>query len=456
MTLPPALTWAYLFAPRAAFDCKQGPAWLNQAIADQPGDAGDPIPVICGRELNQLPDLSAAPGLVAINCPKLTESSIRQLGFEYVRRFAVIPSFKHARWFIPLDNAAVASDGFALYKPSKPLSRFKHAAARIAARIHLPGWYHDQVCIAQRKAPELFTILSGLFDGRPFRMAISAGAPEPSRNRKPSIMIFDPQGQVLGFAKLAREPSVRALLEHESRLLKALAEVNADAPRLLYFGEVQGSLLMVQSPLHGRSSKVKLSEAHLNFLASLQRPQRKIASQTAMVGELPSRLNRLTVPHEDLDQALADVLPMLERMDIPSTIVHGDFGPWNLRANEGRIFAYDWEYGQVDGLPLIDQFHHLLFCGYLFYRWDSRQGFRHLLEMAASQPQGFTPRQARTLATVYLLDMLARLLGEDYDPADPMVIWFRDLLAQLAPMGRWPEMEQQSPSRELQNSGVGS
>jgi hypothetical protein len=153
---------------------------------------------------------------------------------------------------------------------------------------------------------------------------------------------------------------------------------------------------------------------------------------------------------------LDDILPVLERMTIPATIVHGDFGPWNLRANGGRIFAYDWEYGQVDGLPMIDQFHHVLFCGYLFYRWDSRQGFRHLLELSASRPQGYTPRQARALATIYLLDMLARLLGEDYDPADPMVVWFRDILTQLTPMGRWPEGDRESVSCELEKTGAGT
>lgn len=452
MTIPPAFTWAYLFGPQTAFECRHGPNWLCQNLAHLSDNAGETIPVIWNQQ--ELPDLSDAPGLVAINCSKLTESQLTRSGFEFVRRFAVIPNLRHARWFIPLDNAAVASDGFALYKPSKPLSRFKHLAARIAARVHLPGWYHDQVCIAHRNTPELFTVLSRLFDGRPIHMAISAGAPEPSRNRKPSIMIFDPQGQVLGFAKLAREPEVRLLLQHEAKVLTALSELNAAAPRLLFSGEVGGSLLNVQSPLAGRSSNPRLAESHLQFLATLQRKDLKPAAQTAMIRDLPNRLAALNVPHEDLDQALDDILPVLDQLTVPSSVVHGDFGPWNLRANGGRIFAYDWEYGHIDGPPLIDQFHHVLFCGYLFRRWSSRKAFKQLLEMAASSPQGYTPRQARALATVYLLDMLARLLGEGYDPADPMVVWFRDVLDQLAPAGRWPIMLQVHDRQQLEKTGV--
>jgi len=454
MTLPPSLTWAYLFGPQTAFVCEQGPQWLCQSIAQISGESANPIPVLYERQT--LPDLTAAPGLVAINCPRLIGAQLAQRGFASIRRFAVIPNLQHARWFIPLDNAAAASDGFALYKPSKPLSRFKHLVARLAARLHLPGWYHDQVCIAQRHPSELFNVLNKLFDARPLRLAISAGAPEPSRNRKPSIMIFGPQGQVLGFAKLAREPAVRLLLQHEVQLLSALAELNAATPRLLFAGEVEGSLLTVQSPLAGRSSQLRLTESHLQFLATLRRNELKPAAQITMVRDLPGRLASLSFPHEDLDLALDDILPVLERMKVPSTIVHGDFGPWNLRANEGKIFAYDWEYGQIDGLPLIDQFHHVLFCGYLFHHWSSRQGFKQLLELAASCPQGFSPRQARALATVYLLDMLARLLSEEYDPSDPMVIWFREVLEQLTPAGRFPAAAEEPADAVLEKVGSGA
>jgi hypothetical protein len=259
---------------------------------------------------------------------------------------------------------------------------------------------------------------------------------------------------VLGFAKLAREPAVRLLLQHEAQLLIALADLDAAAPRLLFAGEVEGLLLTVQSPLAGRSSHSRLTDSHLQYLATLKRNHFKSAAETAMVRSLSTRLAGLSVPHEDLDHALDDILPVLERMRVPSTIVHGDFGPWNLRAAGGRIFAYDWEYGQIDGPPLIDQFHHVLFCGYLFHHWSSRQGFKQLLELAASRCQGFSPRQARALATVYLLDMLARLLGEEYDPADPMVVWFREILEQLTPAGRFPVAADEPADATLEKVGA--
>jgi len=42
-------------------------------------------------------------------------------------------------------------------------------------------------------------------------------------------------------------------------------------------------------------------------------------------------------------------------------------------------------------------------------------------------------QQACALQTVYLLDMLARLLDEGYDPDDEMVAWYRRVLRRLAP-----------------------
>ena len=65
-----------------------------------------------------------------------------------------------------------------------------------------------------------------------------------------------------------------------------------------------------------------------------------------------------------------------DEMRIPSTIVHGDFAPWNLREHNGQIAAFDWEYAELDGLPLVDQTHYELQVGYLLksgiYRAASR------------------------------------------------------------------------------------
>ena len=55
------------------------------------------------------------------------------------------------------------------------------------------------------------------------------------------------------------------------------------------------------------------------------------------------------------------------------TIVHGDFAPWNLRERDGAISAFDWEYGQPSGLPLLDELHYRLQVGFLLENWSPDQ-----------------------------------------------------------------------------------
>ena len=38
----------------------------------------------------------------------------------------------------------------------------------------------------------------------------------------------------------------------------------------------------------------------------------------------------------------------------PVAIHHGDFAPWNLREVGGKLKAFDWEYGNMQGFPYLD------------------------------------------------------------------------------------------------------
>ena len=46
---------------------------------------------------------------------------------------------------------------------------------------------------------------------------------------------------------------------------------------------------------------------------------------------------------------------------VPTAFYHGDFVSWNLiNQRNGRWCAIDWEFGDCDGVPLLDLFHFLL------------------------------------------------------------------------------------------------
>src|SRR5207248_9701686 len=158
-------------------------------------------------------------------------------------RFAVLPSLERARWFIPLDSPAVASAGFSLFTPTRFGARVKLMAARLATHTGLP-WYRDEIVLAQRTAPGLATLAHKLFPENQIRLAFSAGAPEPARNRKPSFVVLDVTGAILAFGKVAAGELSHRLMQHEAEMLDALwARVAGLTPKLIFCGEIDGTFV---------------------------------------------------------------------------------------------------------------------------------------------------------------------------------------------------------------------
>ena len=431
MTISPALTWLHLFPSDVGCDAPDAPAWFRASLGTRADAGRRRVLVAWERAYPEFAgDLSAYFGFAAVNCRGLSADSLRAAGFRDVRRFAVLPTLAEARWFIPLDAPALASAAFCLYTPTRLSARFKRCAARLIARTRLPVWYTDQIWIAQRARPPLEDALQSLFPGTEVRLALSSGAPEPARNRKASAAVLGPRGQVLAFAKLAGSPLSRSLVRREAEFLSALETVPGQArpaPRLLFEGEVEGTTVAVQSPLPGRPAGPRLTVAHRRFLESLRLGPRKPATATALVAALPSRLAALATPRPALETILDDLRPELDEILVPRTIVHGDFAPWNLRARSGDVTAFDWEYAEPDGLPLIDELHHQLQVGYQIDGWTVPHAREYLAGLAASRPLGFRSAQVAVLQVVYLLDILVRMLSEGYDD-DPMVDWYYGIL----------------------------
>lgn len=445
MNLPPALTWLNLFASNAACVCDTAsppPDWFAQMLFKFAGNgvAGAPRMMVAqGKSFHDMVDLPQFDGLVAINCPQVTTARLESAGFTYARKFAVMPSLSNARWFLPLDSGSIAAAGLSLYTPARRSAHLKKAALKAAARLHVPLWYRDSIVIASRQMPPLESKLALLFPGQQIRVALSSGAPEPAINRKASAVVLGAGGRVLAFVKISGSDISRRIVEHEATVLPALADragMAASVPRLLFAGEIDGRYITVQSPLAGKAAVAKLTPAHKSFLASLRNGQVKPAAATQMVATMPARIAVLSpTPRAQLSAILHQLMPTLESMNVPSTVIHGDFAPWNLRTHDGKISAFDWEYGELDGLPLVDETHFLLQLGSQLYHWNVDQAHNCLREIAASKPLGLSETQVRAIHSVYLLDSLVRLLNEGYDPDDEMLAWYRQLLHRLVPAG---------------------
>ena len=427
MTYPQALTWLHLVPHHARCESAGGPDQFRAALHACGGD-GPRLLVAWGKTPGELQSLDGYAGVAAINCRGMNDERLKAAGFGHIRRFAVLPSLDHARWFVPLDSGAVSAAAFSLYTPARVSARLKRRLARAAAFARLPGWYRDHLCLALRTASPLEQAMARLFPSADVRLALSSGAPDGARNRKASAAAVDRGGNVLAFLKLARSELSRRRVRHEADALQRLAmlpNVTGITPRLLFDGEVDGTYVAAQSPLPGRTVPLRFGPMHQRFLEHLHGPATQPASDCEMVRDLRQRIRELPEPRPRLLAVFEDVMPQLERLGVPSTVVHGDFAPWNLRHHDGEITAFDWEYAHLDGLPGIDALHYLLQTGYLLGRWPVE---RALAEMRHAAP--------RPVQVIYLLDHLVRLLGEGYDDANDMIAWLSQLLARASEQRR--------------------
>jgi hypothetical protein len=432
MTFPPALTWMHILPAQSALECDTAVTdGLKDLISRASVPGGPRFRVSDHAEPSQLTnETTSDEGLVAINYRGADVARLSAAGFGHVRAFAVIPSLAEARWFIPLDSPAISSSAFAIYSPTRTLARVKRFAIQAAARSGFPMWYRDRILIAQRKQSPLEAMVSAAYGGQEIRLALSAGAPEPARNRKASAAILDLTGRIKGFAKISASPLAHKLLEHEASFLSVLAANPAvcdSVPRLIASGKIDQRFVMLQAPVTGGAASLELSSAHRKFLSSLSCGEAKPAIMTAMVKGLSERLAAVGSAAFGLAEPIGHVQALLSGCRVPTTAVHGDFTPWNIRQTRDRLCCYDWEYGLADGLPLIDQTHHELQVGYLLRNWTVEKADHELHQSARAQAR-FAPAHAAALQNVYLIDVLLRLAEEGYTSANNMVNWTQQLL----------------------------
>ena len=428
-----ASTWTCLLPPDARyhfFGRGEPPDWA-QELLQLPGTAA--IALIIGQSAQGPVELAEVEGCVGVNCPPGQAEALRDAGFRHVREFAVVPGLSDPRLFIPLDSRAVAASAFRLYAPVKLAARCRMAAARAAALLGSRAWYRDRVTIALRQRSHLEQALAELFPDDRIHLALASGSAPPALNRKITLAVLGRGGRRLAFAKLPGPlPISRAGIENSVRMLKALADLPAGecVPRLLFAGTLAGTYAEVTSPLGGHMPGIRFKPAHQQFLDSLRTGKSRQLGETEWVQSMLGR-SRLPGRGPDLDGLLERLLPSLSGMTLATTIVHGDFAPWNLRLDRGRIHALDWETGSLEGPPLIDRTHYLLSVGYLVRHWTVKQALEHLVLFARSAPEGLDSTTVLTLQATYLLDYLLRLCAEGYGESDARRSWCRQLALQL-------------------------
>jgi thiamine kinase-like enzyme len=59
------------------------------------------------------------------------------------------------------------------------------------------------------------------------------------------------------------------------------------------------------------------------------------------------------------------------------SVYHGDFTPWNMFEEKGKLFVFDWEYYSLTYPPFLDIFHYIIQIALLEKKLDIQSVFRY-------------------------------------------------------------------------------
>ena len=265
-----------------------------------------------------------------------------------------LPSVRKARLLVPAAHRKAAASAVRRY------SVHDDAKARISAAVLAMGLRSGLLQPAIRRRswlpggsaqPGTITAHLRSLVSPDCEVAVYVGLPRG--NRKPVLLVIEPDGALSAVAKLGVSPLSSKLIRNESAALQRLAAAplqNVIAPRVLSAGDWAGGPLLVQSALpelgpepadavlRRERAAVEISQVGGIELQRLETSPFLDVLQ-ARVAKLPEGQERGVA-----DRTLACLRDAAADVEFPVGSWHGDWTPWNHAAAPSHgLLVWDWE-----------------------------------------------------------------------------------------------------------------
>jgi hypothetical protein len=308
------------------------------------------------------------------------------------RMYAAYPNLANVRWLLPANQPALRRAGIeGLYQPSSLRGR---ALRTIIGAGAVQG---EKVWLEEDNLQRLETMLGSVMGVEAVRLAFYLGVPAP--HRKVTAQVLTPDGKTLAYAKIATSQLAQAALKTERRALWRLSQsagLQGTVPEVLGSLEWRGGTILLITMGPPRPGPRGLSSAHLRFCTQLFQSFRR--HQTFVESPMWSSMSEiwLHLQRSSPKTLPANLGPALERLheelgpvNMPLSLAHGDFAPWNTRLGERSLFVLDWERASEGMTPLYDAFNfQALQSALLGRRKGIRDGLFLLRLLDAIWPEG--------------------------------------------------------------------
>jgi hypothetical protein len=253
-------------------------------------------------------------------------------------------------------NAAAAS--LALYPAQTAKARLMRNLLRAALKWNLPLPLARETVSIDPAAP-FVRFLAGQAGSKTFPATGIFCGNSRTAGRRFILLLFGEQSEPVRVVKAGMGDAAMKLIEREMNFLALAPVAMTGIPKL--FGTVRDKDLCAFA--------MEFLDGEFPSAAD----DRIVESITnAWVQEDRSITVADTAPWRDLESACRGerIWKRLEKLrshSVRGVIWHGDFAPWNIKVNRrtGRCVVFDWERGQLSGLPGWDWFHYVVQPGVL-------------------------------------------------------------------------------------------
>ena len=279
-------------------------------------------------------------------------------------RFWLIPGQNGPRWLIPQEKKYGISV-FQQWHPYNIFSRIKWKILYLAYYTGRLGLIPEVKLIGiARNSKKVWTQFD--WDRKSVPIPIIYFGTPCSTRKAVAILIDSINLQPCIICKVPLADLAEESIKREYNILRYLKKNNPGvAPTPILLDKESGA--SVQEAIIGSPLSRTFSSLNWRFLEQLA-----FSNNTTSVFEQSQRLlNSLS----ETDRLKSKTKIYLERLlkecndttPLPQICVHGDFAPWNIKKIEnGSLMAFDWERGDINGLPVYDFFYFFIIQSYLF------------------------------------------------------------------------------------------
>ena len=280
---------------------------------------------------------------------------------------------------------------------------------------------------------ELHNLLCRIFGVQDIEFAIFEGT--PSVHQKITMQLSR-GNRILGYCKLSRSNDIKALFEKESDTLEKLHKSGVNGiPRALHCETLTcGTHIFVQSTEKRATSKVihEWSAQQEGFLAQLYEKTKVIlpfekSDYYTTLSALEEHLLWLpqNIDHNVVVNAIKTIKERYCGKEVEFCAFHGDFTPWNIFANNDKLFVFDFEYAAMSYPTGLDRYHFFTQTAVFEKHWGADEVIAYIDKNAGS----WIDKQQYAM---YLLDVISRFTTREGgkvigDAATPFDLWGRVL-----------------------------